>query len=103
MEIIYIMNKLSKIVEEITEDKVEELVQIVVRQTDYSAEVAREKLTDLDYDHIKVIKQFFGIPEKKEPIIKSVNQEIYRQLRSKMQIPASKLAEMDAKVSNSNV
>ena len=78
-------NNLSKI-EEFSEERIEELVQMIIRQTDYTIEVANEKLETAEYDHIKVIKDYLGIPEKKENKIKSVNQEIYRQLRVKLNV-----------------
>ena len=66
-----------------TED-IENKIQIILRQTDYLEEVAREKLKESNFDHILVIKSFMGITEKKAPPIKSVNQEIYKQLRYKL-------------------
>jgi hypothetical protein len=36
------------------------------------------------FDEISVIKAYFGITEKKETQIKSLNQEIYKQLRNKL-------------------
>lgn len=66
-----------------TED-IENKIQVILRQTDYSEEVAREKLKENNFDHILVIKSFMGITEKKAPPIKSVNQEIYKQLRYKL-------------------
>ncbi len=68
------------------EDKeaTQEKIQIILRQTDYSQEDAREKLDEYEGDYIRVIKAYMGIAEKKAPSIKSVNQEIYRQLRYKM-------------------
>ena len=71
-------------VKEFTEERIEELVQMIMRQTEYTATEANEKLEECEYDHIKVIKKYLGIPEKKEAKIKSVNQEIYRQLRTKL-------------------
>ena len=59
-------------------------VQIILRQTDLSEEVAREKLREANFDHISVIKSFLGITEKKALPIKSKNQEIYKQLRYKL-------------------
>jgi hypothetical protein len=59
-------------------------VQIILRQTDLSEEVAREKLKEANFDHIVVIKSFLGITEKKALPIKSKNQEIYKQLRYKL-------------------
>lgn len=59
-------------------------VEIILRQTDYSEDEAREKLKNNNYDHILVIKSFLGITEKKAPPIKSINQEIYKQLRQQL-------------------
>jgi lysyl-tRNA synthetase class II len=59
-------------------------IQIILRQTDLSEEVAREKLKEADFDHILVIKTFLGITEKKALPIKSKNQEIYKQIRYKL-------------------
>ena len=76
---------MEKIVE-LTEERIEELVQMIMRQTDYTAVETNEKLEECNYDHIKVIKNYLGIPEKKEPKIKSINQEIYKQLRTKLNV-----------------
>ena len=81
------LSKLSKLAEELTEERIEELVQMIMRQTEYTANEANEKLEECEYDHIKVIKNYLGIVDKKEPKIKSVNQEIYRQLRAKLNVP----------------
>ena len=59
-------------------------VQIILRQTDLSEEIVREKLKEANFDHILVIKSYLGIAEKKAPPIKSKNQEIYKQLRYKL-------------------
>ena len=65
-------------------DLIEEKIQIVMRQTDYNAEVAREKLSNHNFDEISTIKAYLGIPEKKTTQVKSINQEIYKQLRHKL-------------------
>ena len=65
-------------------DQIEEKVQKILRQTDYTEEGAREKLKEHNYDEIRVIKSYLGIAEKKAPVVTSVNQEIYRQLRHKL-------------------
>lgn len=65
-------------------DDIKNKVEIILRQTDYTEEKAREKLLHFNYDYILVIKDFLGIAEKKAPKIVSVNQEIYKQLRYKM-------------------
>lgn len=67
--------------ENISSDLIEDKVSIIIRQTDYSYDIAREKLKQFDYNEILVIKDYFGITEKKTTQIKSVNQEIYKQLR----------------------
>jgi len=65
-------------------DQIEDKVQVILRQTDYNEEQAREKLKEYGFDEIATIKAYLGITEKKAPQIKSVNQEIYKQLRSKL-------------------
>ena len=62
--------------------EIEDKVQIVLRQTDYTEAVTREKLKEFDYDHLKVIRNYLELTEKKALPVKSVNQEIYKQLRS---------------------
>ena len=44
--------------------------------------LSQGKLQQFDYNEIAVIKDYFGITEKKTQPIKSVNQAIYKQLRS---------------------
>ena len=65
-------------------DQIDEKVQKVMRQTDYSENVAREKLKEYNFDEIATIKAYLGITEKKALPVKSVNQEIYKQLRSRL-------------------
>lgn len=64
--------------------EIEDKVQIVLRQTNYTEVVTREKLKEFDYDHLKVIRNYLGLAEKKALPVKSVNQEIYKQLRSRL-------------------
>jgi len=68
------------------EDKeaLKEKIAIITRQTSYTQEEAEDKLTEYQGDHIKVIKIYMGIKENKEKPVVSINQEIYRQLRNKM-------------------
>ena len=61
-----------------------ERIQMIMRQTDYTEEQVIQKLIAFNDDHIKVIKDFMGIAEKNAPQIKSVNQEIYKQIRGKL-------------------
>ena len=60
-------------------------IELILRQTDYTKEIAIKKLQLHNNIPLSVIKEYMGVPstEKKEPI-KSLNQEIYRQIRSKL-------------------
>ncbi len=64
-------------------DKINSLVAKVLAQTNYTEELAKIKLQEFNYDLIRVLKDYMGIPEKKTSgtQIKSINQEIYRQIR----------------------
>ena len=65
-------------------DQIAEKVQIILRQTDYTEETAIEKLKENNFDELKVIKCYFGIQEKTNTPIKTLNQEIYKQIRYKL-------------------
>jgi len=81
LKIIYLIHIMDNI-HIIETDKIEEKVQMVLRQTDYSEAIAREKLAEFGFDEIAVIRNYFGIKEKpKDKQVTSVNQEIYKQLR----------------------
>jgi ribosomal silencing factor RsfS len=63
-------------------NKIDDKIQIIMRQTDYSEEKSREKLGEFKFDEMAVIRDYFGISEKKTTKhVTSVNQEIYKQLR----------------------
>jgi uncharacterized protein with HEPN domain len=63
-------------------EQLDDKVQVIMRQTDYTEEKAREKLVEFKLDEMAVIRNYFGISEKKAPKqVTSVNQEIYKQLR----------------------
>jgi hypothetical protein len=63
---------------------IQEKVEMILRQTDYTEEEAKNKLKEFNYDHIQVVKSYLGITEKKAPPVKTVNQEIYKQIRYKL-------------------
>jgi hypothetical protein len=65
-------------------EQIQKKIEIILRQTDYTEEIAREKLKENNFDEIATIKDFFGINKKKTTEIKSVNQEIYKQLRTRL-------------------
>jgi hypothetical protein len=60
----------------------EKYVKHIMSQTNYSEEVARTKLQEFNGDFMQVLKDYMGIPIKKETNkFTSVNQEIYKQIR----------------------
>lgn len=61
-------------------------VQKIIGQTDYTEIQALEKLKECDGDEIRVIKQYLGINIQPKKEMKSINQEIYTQLRHKLYI-----------------
>lgn len=67
----------------INNDDLDCLVAKVLAQTNYTEEVAKTKLQEFNYDLMRVLKDYMGIPEKKtnQQQIKSINQEIYKQIR----------------------
>jgi hypothetical protein len=71
-------------VEFLENDKIDEQINIIMRQTDYNFELAKEKLKETNYDHLKVIKSFLGIKDKNPSVVNSKNQEIYKQIRHKL-------------------
>ena len=66
------------------EEEMSNKINIIIRQTNYTPELAKNKLLLLNLDHIKVIKEYHGIAEKKAPSIKSVQQQIYKEIRYHM-------------------
>lgn len=69
----------------ISNEKIEELVKKIMAQTTYTEEIAKKKLEEFDYDFMKVLKDYMGISEKpKNDKIKSINQEIYKQIRQNL-------------------
>ena len=66
----------------VSNDVIKDLVKKVLAQTNYTEQIAAAKLQEFNYDLMRVLKDYMGIPEKKDITkIKSVNQEIYRQIR----------------------
>jgi hypothetical protein len=62
----------------------DEKINKIMAQTTYTYDEAKEKLNYFEGDFMKVLKDYMGIkcePSNKNAKIKSVNQEIYRQIR----------------------
>lgn len=68
----------------IENNELEDKIQIIMRQTDYTQEKAKEQLLAFNGDHLDVIRSFLGVSKKKDKPIRSVNQEIYRQIRHRL-------------------
>lgn len=67
-------------------NEIQEKVEMILRQTNYTEEQAKNKLKEFNYDHIQVVKSYLGITEKKAPPVKTVNQEIYKQIRYQLDL-----------------
>ncbi len=60
-------------------------LKTVMSQTNYTEEQAIDKLKLYNCDYMRVIRDYMGISEKKETTkVKSANQEIYRQIRTRL-------------------
>jgi hypothetical protein len=62
-------------------------IALIRTQTDYDEETAKQKLELFNNDPIKVIKDYLGIVEKPRKM-QSVNQEIFKQIRTKLYVPS---------------
>ena len=66
------------------------LRDVVMRQTEYTEEQAMNKLHEFKFDVMAVVRDYMGISTKKiEGPIKSVNQQIYGEIRNMMDNAAS--------------
>ena len=77
------------------------LRDVVMRQTEYTEEQALKKLQEFNFDVMAVVRDYMGINIKNiEPPVKSVNQQIYGEIRNMMDNAASNYRikkEMDEK------
>lgn len=65
----------------------DEDIDFIMRQTNYTREISLQKLLEYDHNKILVIKEYMGIPfSQKEVLKKSIQQEIYSQIRKKLDI-----------------
>lgn len=75
---------MEKIVELPDDKEITEMCDIVSRQTNYTLDEIKDKLIEYNYVYTDVIKEYMGIKKEKPQPIKSLNQEIYRQIRIKL-------------------
>jgi len=70
-----------------SEDDIEKHIDIVMKQTNYTRDQSIEKLKLFNCDHMKVIRDYMGIPDKPtSKKVKSINQEIFRQIRTTLEV-----------------
>ena len=75
----------------ILEVKEQKILELVLSQTNLEKEEAKQMLEENDYNSIIVIKKHFGIKEKiKEDKNVNTNQQVYKEIRSYMDIAAKK-------------
>ena len=63
------------------------LIDVIIRQTDYTEEKAIEKLTQHNNDVLAIVREYMGVvkPPSKNDIIKSsTNQQIFSEIRNLM-------------------
>ena len=65
---------------EVEEIDIDKLLDTITMQTDYSREIALEKLKTFKYDCMSVIRDYLGTNNKKAKP-KSLNQQIYSEIR----------------------
>lgn len=65
-------------------DKIAEMCDMISRQTDYTLDEIKDKLIEYNYNSIDVIKEYMGVQKEKPRPITSINQEIYKQIRMKL-------------------
>ena len=71
-----------------SEEREEKYIKHIMSQTNYSEEVSRAKLQEFNGDFMQVLKDYMGIPIKKDTNkFTSVNQEIYKQIRHSLDQP----------------
>ena len=68
----------------------DEMIKMVMRQTELEYNDAKEKLQNCNYNYIQVIKNELGInKEKSQNNVDSINQETYSQIRKYMDTASS--------------
>lgn len=65
-------------------DRKKELVQIILRQTEYTETEAEDKLIEYDYKVMLVLNEYHGIIQKEKEYPTTTNQQIYGEIRNLM-------------------
>jgi hypothetical protein len=92
---------LIKMYESIT-DPLNEVIQIVCRQTELTEEEAKDRLEKEQYNYMKVLNDYFGIKDtsknKNQLSTLSTNQQIYGEIRNLMDSGARSFRKEQEKV-----
>ena len=76
--------------DKINEKILDEMIKMVMRQTELTYDAAKEKLIQQKFNYLQVIKNELGIIHKKENnTVKNINQETYSQIRKYMDVASS--------------
>ena len=75
---------MERIVELPGDEEIRQMCDVVSRQTNYTIDEIKDKLIEYNYVYMDVIREYMGIKKEKTQPIKSLNQEIYRQIRIKL-------------------
>jgi gas vesicle protein len=74
-------DQITFVCNDLTEEE-SQAVTKVMAQTNYDEQTAKNKLSQFGFSITRVLRDYMGIPDvKQSPKIKSVNQEIYKQIR----------------------
>ena len=73
----------------IFEQAVEDACQKIMRQTDYDKDVSLQKLKDHNLDIIEIVREWMGVPTKKETK-RTTNQMVFDEFRSFLDDAANK-------------
>jgi len=75
----------------------EDKIKMIMNQTNYNEEETKEKLLLFNDNPVNVIKSYMNIDIDKKPKKNSLNQEIYKQIRYKLNESLDKSIELQYK------
>ena len=78
------MESIGKEISIIDNDLLEKNIKIVMNQTTYSYDESKQFLLSNNNDYMKVIREYLGVKQQAPKTISSVNQEIYKQMRVRL-------------------
>ena len=69
-------------------DRQKLLIEMVMRQTQYTYEEAAEQLEKCNNDYMTVIRESMGINKVEDKTVTSINQQVYKEIRGLMDVAA---------------